>query len=378
MNNRFLLALATLVGTIIGAGIFGLPYVISKSGVLPGLFYFVVLGGVVLLLPLMFGEIALRTKEKRRLIGYAEVYLGGWAKKVATISTVVGIVGALLAYIILAGDFLTLLLSPMLGGNALVYSLAFWLFFSLLVLRGIQTIARVELLMNGALFAAIALIFLFALPHIQLENFPVFDAAYLFLPYGVVFFAFTGLSAIPEIAELFKGRNEKRRVDNLIEYSSILVGLVDLFFVIAIVGVTGGQTSSNALGGVVPIVGTGIGTLGVFFGLLAVATSFLVLGDYLKNSLRYDFRLSYAFSVAIALGAPLVLFLLGLREFILVIGIIGAFMAVLDGGLVVLIYRKAARQENRTPEYRLRIPQAVAWAVLVFLLAGALAEILIL
>jgi len=36
MNKNFLYASATLIGTIVGAGMFGLPYVVARSGFLIG------------------------------------------------------------------------------------------------------------------------------------------------------------------------------------------------------------------------------------------------------------------------------------------------------------------------------------------------------
>ena len=127
MNNSFLLALSTLIGTIVGAGIFGLPYVISKSGVIPGIFYFLLLGGSVMLLHLLFGEICLRTGEKHRLMGYASMYLGGWARTLAALATIAGSVGALLVYIIFGGDFLVIAASPFFHISSEFASFVFWI-----------------------------------------------------------------------------------------------------------------------------------------------------------------------------------------------------------------------------------------------------------
>src|SRR3990167_927462 len=162
-NNPFALALATLVGTIVGAGIFGLPYVTAKAGVALGVFYLVLLGVVVMLLHLMFGEIALRTKEKHRLIGYASLYLGGWAKKLVTVSTVVGIVGALLAYIIIGGDFLYIVFGSLVPFSNAAFSVVFWFLLSLFILLGIQAIARIEFFTNVVLSIVVGIIFMFAL-----------------------------------------------------------------------------------------------------------------------------------------------------------------------------------------------------------------------
>ncbi len=376
MNNRFLLAFSTLVGTIVGAGIFGLPYAISKSGIIPGLFYFIVLGGVVLLLHLMFGEIALRTQGKHRLIGYASIYLGVWAKRIVTISTIVGIGGALLAYIIIAGDFLQLILFSFLPFSNFAYSLLFWAFFSLFILWGIQAIAKTEFFLSLALFLVIFGVFLFALPKVQLGNFSLFEASRVFLPYGVVLFAFAGWVAIPEIAELFKNRKEKRNLDNLIVWALLLCGGLYALFVFFVVGVSGVHTSQDALSGLAPFLGNRVVSLGALFGMIALATSFLVLGNYLKNSLRHDYKLPNLAAVGIAIGVPLLLFLLGFREFIAVIATAGALMGALEGAVIVLIYQKAKQKSDRNPEYELHIPRFLLPLLVGMLILGALAEIL--
>jgi tyrosine-specific transport protein len=312
MNNRFLLVLATLVGTMIGAGIFGLPYVVSKSGIIPGLFYFIVLGGIVTILHLMFGEIALRTTEKHRLIGYAKLYLGDWAKVLVSVSTIGGVVGALLAYLIIAGEFLEIIVSPWFVVSQTTLSVLFWAVLSLFILRGIQAIAKMELLMSSALFLVVGLIFVLAVPHIGIENFSLVDSANIFLPYGVVMFAFLGLSAIPEIADLFKGKKEKQNFDNVIVWASVITGSLYILFTLFVIGVSGKSTTDDALSGLVPFLGTNIAVLGSIFGLIAIAASFLVLGNYLKNSLRYDYKAPYLAAAAVAIFTPLVLFLLGI------------------------------------------------------------------
>ncbi len=52
MRKNFYYALAILIGTTVGGGIFGLPYVIARAGLLTSLFYFLILGAVVLLVTL--------------------------------------------------------------------------------------------------------------------------------------------------------------------------------------------------------------------------------------------------------------------------------------------------------------------------------------
>ena len=88
-NKNFYLAATTLIGTIIGAGIFGIPYVVYQSGIILGVVYLLVLGFITILIHLLYGEIVLRTEAKHRLVGYAEKYLGQGAKSFLTLSLII-------------------------------------------------------------------------------------------------------------------------------------------------------------------------------------------------------------------------------------------------------------------------------------------------
>lgn len=365
--HGFAVALSTLVGTIVGAGIFALPYVTSQSGVLIALLYFLPLGGAVLLLHLMFGEVCLRTKSKRRLVGYAAKYLGPLGKLPVVFSTIFGLVGALLAYTIIGGNFLSLLT----GFSPFWSSLLFWAFLSFFVVKGIQAIGRAELFMNVGLLAVFALILASALPHVQLSRFELFSLPNLFLPYGVVLFALTGWSAIPEVADLFKRDSERRSLDNLLVWASVITVTLYMVFSLVVVGVTGENTTGDALSGLVPILGDGVARLGAAFGLLAVAASFLVLGNYLKNSLRYDFKLSVPLALSFALLLPLGLFLVGLREFIPVLSSVGIVLGVVEGSVIALLFLKAKTKGDRKPEYHLKVSPKVGYLLVALLCAGA-------
>jgi len=103
--RKEVLALSTLVGTIVGVGIFGLPYAFVRSGYLVGVGYLAVLGCVMLVLHLIYGEVILRTEKNMRFFGYARWYLGKWSEIPTGISTTIGILGALLAMYWSAGSF---------------------------------------------------------------------------------------------------------------------------------------------------------------------------------------------------------------------------------------------------------------------------------
>jgi len=369
MRKNFILAVASLIGTIIGAGVFGIPYVMAKSGILFCLFYFLVLGATVFLLHLFFGEVVLRTKQKHRLVGYTGKYLGKKAKALAAFATIFGTIGALLIYIILGGHFLKLIFPFSLSLFQL--SLFLWVVLSFFIFLGMKSIAWIQLLMNAGFLGAVLLIFFYSFPKIDIGNFILADSKYIFLPYGVVLFSLVGWNAIPEIeAILIKKKNLKKVIFWAIAISLSFYFLFGLF----ISGLTGQNTTPEAFEGLIPILGQKIIILGGLFGLFAISTSFLILGNYLKNTLIFDYRFPYLFAFFIATFSPLLLFLSGIREFIWVIAFVGTFIGLIEGTMIILVYKKAQKQGDKIPEYTLKIPRYIPYFVIIVLVLGAIAQ----
>ncbi|MEK7158629.1 MAG: aromatic amino acid transport family protein, partial [Patescibacteria group bacterium] len=158
IRSPFLGAVAMFVGTAIGAGIFAIPYTFSRAGVVLGITYAVILGFIVLITSLAYGEIILRTQDAHQLTGYVERYLGRRARWIATAALVFGIYGALIAYTIQVGNFLHLLLGSTLGGSAIIYSLAFLGICGIALFVGLGMVVSIEKVMTVFLVLVVALI----------------------------------------------------------------------------------------------------------------------------------------------------------------------------------------------------------------------------
>lgn len=374
--RSFVLAVSSMVGPIIGAGIFGIPFVVAKSGVVPGIFYFVILTFIVVLLHLFFGEICLRTEGKHRLVGYAQIYLGMWGKVFSSLVLLFVLAGTLLAYLILAGSFLEVTFSSILPLSNIGYTLLFVALGTFFVAKGRQLIAKAEFLLNIGIFAAIGLIAFFAAPAIKLENFALFDASNIFLPFGVIFFALIGWEAIPEVASFIKDTNSKVSLEKVIVVATLVAAFICFVFAALVVGVSGVLTSQDAFAGLIPFLGERIAGLGALLGVFAIASSFLVIANYMKNALRHDFQVPTAFAIAITIGIPLILFLIGIRNFISVIGIVGIVTGAAEGLLIIAILKKAKEKTQRTPEFSVPFSKPLIYSVIFVLLGGALADLL--
>jgi tyrosine-specific transport protein len=336
-------AIAILSGTIIGAGLFALPYITLKLGLWVIFGYFLVLGALAILIHLLFGKLALKTPDFKRLPGFAKIYLGRKGEIIAYVSTILSLFGALLAYLILGGEFLTELLSPIFGGSMGAYVLFYFIIGAALIFFGIKAISKVEFWGLILFFAILLVIFLKARPFIEIENLflapKIPDWSLIFLPYGVILFALWGAALIPEIEEMLG--KQKKAISKIIPIAILISVIIYLFFTYLILGITGAQTTESALTGLRIALGNGVITLALLFGLLTTFTSFITLGLTLKKVFWYDLKFTKNLAWVITCFIPLFLYLAGFKSFIAVIGAVGGIMLAIDGILILLMYKKS-------------------------------------
>src|SRR3989344_5126084 len=169
MNKKFWATTFTLSGTIIGAGILGLPYVFAKSGFFIGMFWLMFLGIVMIYVNLIIGEVTLRTKGIHHLPGLAEKYLGKMGKRIMFFAVVFGIYSALLAYLIGEGNSL----SQLFMGNleySLVFAIGFWFVMTLILREGSKGLKKVETYGAIGVIVIIIIIFVLFLPRVEIGN----------------------------------------------------------------------------------------------------------------------------------------------------------------------------------------------------------------
>jgi tyrosine-specific transport protein len=367
-NSSLFAAIATLTGTIVGAGFLGIPYVVAQSGLLIGMIEILIIGIVLLFVKLYLGEILLRTKRIHQLPGLAKIYLGKWGYRIAFLAMFFGAYAALIAYLIGEGESLSYIFTGTLD-YALYFAIGFWLLMSIFVYYGLRALKKGESL--GILFVLIILILItiFFSPNISIENISYINNSYIFIPVGVILFAFLGFSAAPEVLREIRGK--EKLLKKAIIIGSIIPIVIYSLFTFMVVGFAGTSTPEIAT--------FALGKIFVFLGVVTMFTAFFALSMALRDmyhyDLGYDKTASWLISCLIPLLAFLVVYLFELVSFTQILGIGGAVAGGLLGILIMLMARKAKKTGERIPEYEIKLPPLVTLLIILFFIAGLIFEL---
>lgn len=371
MNKNYYQAIATMVGTIIGVGLFSIPFAISKAGLVPLLFLLPVLALVQHQFHRYYAEVIMANgMVKHRLPGYVEKYFGVKSKGVTLFVTLLASYGSLLAYTIVGGIFFQGLLAPTFGGSLFFYTTVLFAIEALIVLFGLKLIAKVEFYLTILLLLTIGLIVAVCFGKFEATNFIGLDWKYFFLPYGPVFFAVGGDAAIPEVCRLLAG--DKKRIKRAIAWGTFIPAVATLLFAIAVVGVTGGKTSPDTLIGLSYVLSDGVIRIALLLGLLAVVTSFITVAQATKEIFFWDARIDKRISWVLALTPPYIFYLFGIHNLTKVVSLTGSVTGGLLGIVLIWLFFKVKNHTEEGAQINTRLSKGLAVVMSCFFIAGFL------
>ncbi len=366
--KQFLFATAVLMSTIVGVGMFSLPYAGAQSGLLIAAIFLFILTGIIVLVHLLYGEIVCRTKEKHRLVGYAGHYLGKWGKRIVASSVIIGFYGSLVAYIIVGGSFLHVILGFLGNVPVIIFHLIFFTIGAIAIYFGLRLIAGLDFLMSLFLILIVFLFLYLGFNQVDVNNFKTIDLRYIFIPYGAILYSLAGMAAIPEIREIISKNSKVYKTSIII--GTLIPAILYFLFMGTVVGLSGSNTSPESIIGLTELLGHKAIFIGSLFGFLACITSFFVLGLSLRNTFYYDFKINKNLSWFLVCFVPLGLFILGMRSFIPIIILLGALLGAIEGTAIVLIYKKAKEAGKRISDYNLKIPDLLRYIIILIFISG--------
>ena len=299
--------LAILIGTQVGAGVLGLPYVSSKVGLIPA---FGILIGVMLLM-LFTALVVLKFSAEmggaqmstiaQRTLGR----IGGW---IMYLSIVLMSFGALLAYVAGMGS----VFASLFGINDTIGALIFWIFASFVIYRGLKASGKTELVMSYVMLALFIGIATMLLPHVKLENGLYVEVGGILSMIGVAVFSLGCHTVIPDV---YNGIGDYYKTKKVIISAFLIPTLIYATFMIVFLLVFGKDTPQIATQGLEIIYGRMGNIIGNAIPLIAITTSYIGVGLAQQSNSREFLRLKKPIAWVLTAVPPLVIYLLGVKNF---------------------------------------------------------------
>lgn len=352
-----------LVGTVVGVGFFGLPFVFAQAGYLVAFLELIVLVGAQILFLGMYADLALAKKGHARFLHIIGDAFGPFGKLLAALSFFGTLWGAMIAYLIAGGEFLSYVTKSWFSFSSSTLSVVFGVFCMLLLLGGPLVVKNVQKYLVPFFFLIVGILCVGALPVVNFAHFAFVSWSGWVLPLGVILFSLSAISAVPEMRDALHGNG--RRLHRAIFWGMCLVALVYALFAAVVVGITGSGTPSQAIAafaGVAPW----MVLLGSILGFTTVTTAYVHVGSALINTLLYDFRVRYLSAWMLIGGVPFLAVLFGVRDIIGVLQYAGGVLASLMGILVLLAYEKARRMHQLPVHVRAVSPIVIFGVFAVF------------
>src|SRR3989338_5436931 len=371
---RFWRAVATMVGGIVGVGVFGLPFAFAHFGAAPSLLMLAGLAVLLIVLQLMVGELAIRIDGNERVVGYVRRFLGPRFGKLALVLMTFGLWGALLAYLIVGGNFLHALIGPVFGASEAVSVLLLAAVGGFLVYRGLSFVSHIEIIIVCVILFLFVFIAGAAVPHAKIAHLVTADPSYALTTYGVMLFALAGLGVVPEMQGVLAARAKRQLRHAIVVGMGIIVALYALFS-LAVSSATGLATTAVAFDGLVPLLGDVFRVTAALIGTVTILSVFTIVGTELMNTFTFDSGIPWRIAWALALGVPVIAYLFGMTNFIALVGFVGGVFSAGVGILVVLAYERLRRDPLCKDRHCLNVPRVVSYLLIAIFLVGAILEI---
>ena len=366
---------------------FSLPFVFHSVGLLATILYLAVFGILAAYIHLMYADIVSRAHAKHHHFpGYIKLYLGDHAGIFATLVMLVTLLFTLTAFLILSTSFLHILI-PSLPPLALLF--LFWTIGTTIAFINIESTAVFDTITGGITLLVIGGIFAYwgiSIP-ITASTFPPFDASSLLTPFGPILFSFLGFSAIPAV--MAYARKEAITLTDArkaIVIGSLVPAFFYLLFVVAIWGLSPFVSTDSVSGLIKNIPSVIIFMIGVL-GFVSLWDSYASVGRDISKVIRSEFNLSPTVTFLLVAATPLVLFFLGLQNFITAVDIIGGILFGVWGILIVLAWRRAIVVHIPSVKFSAleipdhadaiahKIPTAIPYILLAVFVGGVLYEL---
>lgn len=356
MNTYSMLGIGLLSGTIIGAGIFSLPYVFSQIGIFAGIGYLILFASIYASVYSMYASLLAKEEGAHDFFFLAKKYLPVWAVPTVIVTTIGGLLFALLAYLTLISPFVSFAWGV--GGWWIIF--IFWVVSSLFIFVKVNALGWAEFFGTASILCAVLFIAFLAFGSLASAQAPssggIVSFSLILMPFGPILFSFAGRSAISQVVRIWKEGKKAFSLYAVIRGGVFIPAVVYIIFALSIIVLSPYSVSGDSLSGLVTLPFYAKTILAIV-GFFTLWTSYIMLTNNTRDILLYDMRFPKVIAFGVPILIPLFLLFLGLDDFMEVVEIAGGIFVALEGLFMVWMwYRAFPRHPLRKYAY---IPIAV-------------------
>lgn len=343
MGKQSILATGLLAGTIIGAGIFSLPYLFNRLGLVSGFFYLIAFTAVYFVIHLMYAQVLKIQEGNHQFFYLTHKYFKEKLANFASFIILGELIFVMLVYLVLAPTFAQLVF----GNDGLIYLLVFWLFSSIFIFAKLSVLGLADFAGIVSISAIILIVLFAGGGELITPSFQKLDLALFFLPFGPLLFSLSGRPAVHKVIEIYKRTKEKGlsfSLPKVIFWGTAIPTMVYLLFVISVLRLNP-EVSPEALNSLSFLPSYLLVLLGIL-GLITLWTSYFMIGINVKDILRLDLKKPFWLSALVVLFTPLLLYFLGFKNFLFVITFVGSIFLAFEGFFVIALWQKAFPQHK--------------------------------
>ena len=324
-----------ITAATIGSGVFALPYVIAQAGWLLALAYYVILGAMVTAAHAAYLATLAQEKEKQRLLGLMRRYFGRTGFWFGFAGIVVGLLLSFVIFLILGTQFIQIL-APSIHRYAALAIM--WLLIAIPALASNRRATALEMI--SVISVGAVMIFLgassLAAPVGRATSIPAVNWHAFFLPFGIVLFTLAGWTGVEPFYESQKGK--------MLSWRGIATGTA---IAIALYGIFAAGIL-RTVPHVTPSILSDLSSWPIWkkdilavIGLFALTTVAMPISHELRNALEKDLRWPISASRIAIIGVPLAVVLMGVTNFVSVIGVAGSIFISMQYLSIIAVARRA-------------------------------------
>ncbi len=343
--KSFILPTSLLAGTIVGAGIFSLPYIFNMSGVGLGIIFLILFAFIYCIIHLMYADLIIKNGSKHRFAGLAKIYFGNFGYWMSILMTIVEMFFVLTIYLVLSSSFVSLAFPSI---SKIYQAIIFWWIGSVIIFSGIKKVSLFEFLSIVGIIGAIALVVFWGGASFFNKSFSFVSSTPILwlMPFGAILFSLNGRPAVPSVINYFEN-NAMNPIESKksIIWGTAIPAFIYLAFILGVLGISKTVTPDSVSG----IVSSISSQFSIFIlaalGILALISSYFSIGLDIFKSLELDLKFPKKLAIFFAIFMPMFIYFLNIGGFIKLIEIAGGFFIGFEGIFIVAMWSKMRKGE---------------------------------